>query len=30
VHPLDEAEAMERLLKLNKAETPKTIARRSA
>jgi ParB/RepB/Spo0J family partition protein len=26
VHPLDEAEAMERLLKLNRAESPKTIA----
>lgn len=26
IHPLDEAEAMERLLKMNKAETPKTIA----
>jgi ParB/RepB/Spo0J family partition protein len=26
VHPLDEAEAMERLLKLNRTETPKTIA----
>lgn len=26
IHPLDEAEAMEKLLKMNKAETPKTIA----
>lgn len=26
IHALDEAEAMERLLKINKAETPKTIA----
>jgi ParB/RepB/Spo0J family partition protein len=26
VHPLDEAEAMERLLKLNRTESPKTIA----
>lgn len=26
VHPLDEAEAIERLLKLNRAESPKTIA----
>lgn len=26
IHPLDEAEAMDRLLRMNKAETPKTIA----